>query len=153
VVCLPRVSPPKPCIRFCLPYMPHVLPISFFLIWSRKQYLMKRADHKAPHYCSLLDFPVTSSLLGPNTFLNTLFSNTLSLCSSRSVEGPRYSLIIQIIRWPHSCVQQQYDCFLLMLKFRFDIKGTWHCSITHEFQRLEWFTPIVSRNLNPGSQR
>ena len=29
--------------------------------------------------CNFLHSPVTSSLLGPNTFLNTLFSNTLSL--------------------------------------------------------------------------
>ena len=35
--------------------------------------------------CSLLHSPVTSSLLGPNIFLSTLFSNTLSLCSSFSV--------------------------------------------------------------------
>jgi hypothetical protein len=28
--------------------------------------------------CSLLHSPVTSSLLGPNIFLSTLFSNTLS---------------------------------------------------------------------------
>jgi len=34
---------------------------------------------------SLLQFPVTSSLLGPNILLNTLFSNTLSLLSSRNV--------------------------------------------------------------------
>ena len=32
--------------------------------------------------CSFLHFPVTSSILGRNTLLNTLFSNTLSLCSS-----------------------------------------------------------------------
>jgi hypothetical protein len=32
--------------------------------------------------CSLLQFPVASSLLGPNILLSTLFSNTLSLCSS-----------------------------------------------------------------------
>jgi hypothetical protein len=31
--------------------------------------------------CSLLHSPVTSSLLGPNILLSTLFSNTLSLCS------------------------------------------------------------------------
>ena len=31
--------------------------------------------------CAFLHFPVTSSLLGPNIFLNTLFSNTLTLCS------------------------------------------------------------------------
>src|SRR5215475_12252883 len=35
--------------------------------------------------CSLLHSPVTSSLLGPYTFLNTLFSNTLSLRSSLNV--------------------------------------------------------------------
>jgi hypothetical protein len=31
--------------------------------------------------CSFLHFSVTSSLLGPNILLNTLFSNTLSLRS------------------------------------------------------------------------
>ena len=35
--------------------------------------------------CNLLHSPVTSSLLGPNILLNTMFSNTLSFLSSRSV--------------------------------------------------------------------
>ena len=35
--------------------------------------------------CSLLHSPVTSSLLGPNILLNTLFSNIRSLLSSRNV--------------------------------------------------------------------
>jgi hypothetical protein len=35
--------------------------------------------------CNFLHSPVTSSLLGPNILLRTLFSNTLSLCSSLSV--------------------------------------------------------------------
>jgi hypothetical protein len=35
--------------------------------------------------CSLLHSPVASSLLGPNIVFSTLFSNTLSLCSSLSV--------------------------------------------------------------------
>jgi len=35
--------------------------------------------------CSFLHSPVTSSPLGPNFLLNTLFSNTLSLCSSLNV--------------------------------------------------------------------
>ena len=35
--------------------------------------------------CSFLHSLVTSSLLGPNILLNSLFSNTLSLCSSLSV--------------------------------------------------------------------
>jgi len=35
--------------------------------------------------CSFLHSPVTSCLLGPNILFNTLFSNTLNLCSSLSV--------------------------------------------------------------------
>ena len=35
--------------------------------------------------CNFLYSPVTPSLLGPNILLITLFSNTLSLCSSRNV--------------------------------------------------------------------
>ena len=35
--------------------------------------------------CSFLHSPVTSSLLGPNILLNTIFSNTLSLSSSLNV--------------------------------------------------------------------
>ncbi|PNF41301.1 hypothetical protein B7P43_G01440, partial [Cryptotermes secundus] len=35
--------------------------------------------------CSFLQPPVTSTLFGPNILLNTLFSNILSLCSSRNV--------------------------------------------------------------------
>ena len=35
--------------------------------------------------CNFLHSPVTPSLLGPNILLNTLFSNSLSLCSSLSV--------------------------------------------------------------------
>jgi hypothetical protein len=35
--------------------------------------------------CSLLHSPVTSSLLGPNIFLSTLFSQSISLCFFLSV--------------------------------------------------------------------
>ena len=35
--------------------------------------------------CNLLHSPVTSSFLGPNFLLNTMFSNTLSFLSSRNV--------------------------------------------------------------------
>jgi hypothetical protein len=34
---------------------------------------------------SFLQYPVTSSHFGPNILLNTLFSNTLSLCASYNV--------------------------------------------------------------------
>ena len=39
----------------------------------------------SPSLCSLLHSPVASSLLGPNIFVSTLFSKTLSQCSSLSV--------------------------------------------------------------------
>jgi hypothetical protein len=39
--------------------------------------------------CNFLHPPVTSSLLGPNILLNTLFSNTLSLCSSSKIFDSR----------------------------------------------------------------
>jgi len=35
--------------------------------------------------CSVLHYPVTSSLLGPNIILSTLFSNTLILRSSLNI--------------------------------------------------------------------
>jgi hypothetical protein len=35
--------------------------------------------------CSFLHYPFTSSLLGPNILLSTLFSNALSLCPSLNV--------------------------------------------------------------------
>jgi hypothetical protein len=37
--------------------------------------------------CSFLHYPVTSSHLGPNILLSTLFSNTLSLRSSLNVSN------------------------------------------------------------------
>ena len=40
--------------------------------------------------CNFLHSPVTPSLLGPNILLNTLFSNTLSLCSSLNVSDQWY---------------------------------------------------------------
>jgi hypothetical protein len=43
--------------------------------------------------CSFLQPPVTSSLLGPNILLSTLFSNALNLCSSLNVRD-KVSLLI-----------------------------------------------------------
>jgi hypothetical protein len=49
--------------------------------------IMTGEEHRSQSssLCSLLRSPVTSSHLGPNIPLSTLFSNTLSLCSSLSV--------------------------------------------------------------------
>jgi hypothetical protein len=58
---------------------------------------------------SLLHSPVTSSLLGPNVLLSTLFSNTLSLCSSLSVRDQSFASIQNkrqnyISVYPNLCV-------------------------------------------------
>jgi hypothetical protein len=44
----------------------------------------EKYNYKIPHW-NFLQYPVTSSLLGPNILLSTLFSNTLKLCSSLNV--------------------------------------------------------------------
>jgi hypothetical protein len=44
-------------------------------------------NHKAPHYAIFLQSPANSYLLALNIFLSTLFSNTLSLCSSLNVSN------------------------------------------------------------------
>jgi hypothetical protein len=51
-----------------------------FLIILREEYKLWSSS-----LCSFLQPPVTSSLFGPNILHNTLFSNTLSLCSSLNV--------------------------------------------------------------------
>ena len=75
--------------------------------------------------CNFLHSPVTPFLLGPNTLLNTLFSNTLSLCSclnvSDQVSHPYkttgkiivlYILIFKIciyfLMYQHKCVFRSY---------------------------------------------
>jgi hypothetical protein len=47
--------------------------------------MAKSTNHEAPRYAVFPTPPVTSSLFGPNILHSTLFSNTLSLCSSPNV--------------------------------------------------------------------
>ena len=75
----------KLCISLSSPpYALHAPPISFFSILSPKQNGVSSTDHSSS-LCSFLHFPFTSSLLGPNILLSTLFSNTLSLRSSVNI--------------------------------------------------------------------
>jgi hypothetical protein len=57
LISFPHVSPPKPCTHlFFFPYVPHVLPISFFLIWS-VSHLLRIVNLEAPHH-ELFSYPL-----------------------------------------------------------------------------------------------
>jgi len=59
--------------------------------------------------CSLLHSPVTSSLLGPNILLNTMFSNTLSFVSSRNVSDQ--------VSHPYKTIDKIIVLYILIFKF------------------------------------
>ena len=86
MVSYPQVSPQEPCAHLAPPpYAPHAPHISFFSILPPAQYWVMKYRSLSSSLCNFLHYPVTSSLLRPNTPLNTLFSNTLSLRSSLNV--------------------------------------------------------------------
>ena len=68
-------------------YILHSPPISFFLIFVTCTILGEQYRSLSSSLCSCLHSPVTSSLLGPNNPLNTLFLNTLRLHSSLNVSN------------------------------------------------------------------
>jgi hypothetical protein len=86
-LCTPSSSP----IRATCPA--HLIVLDF----TTRTILGKEYRSFSSSLCNFLHYPVTSSLLGPNTLLNTLFSNTLSLRSSLNISDqvshPSLSLI------------------------------------------------------------
>jgi uncharacterized membrane protein len=65
--------------------VPHAPPISSSLALITLTILGDEYKPCSSSLCSFLQPPVTSSLLGPNIHLSTLFSNTLNLSSSLKV--------------------------------------------------------------------
>ena len=78
----PRISPPKPCMHLLSPIR-STFPVHLILLDLITRIIFGEEYRSlSPSFCCLLQFPITSSLLGPNIFLSTLFSNNLSLHSS-----------------------------------------------------------------------
>src|SRR5215510_3098902 len=104
----PQVSPPTPCAPLSPPpYAPHAPPISFFL--TTRKILGEEYRSFSSSLCNFLHSPVTSSLLGPNSLVNTLFSNTLSLCSSLNVSDQ--------VSHPYKTTGRIIVLYILIFKF------------------------------------
>ena len=65
-----------------------------FLDFNTRTILSEQYRSLSSSLCNFLHSPVTSSLLGPNILLNTLFSNTLSLRSSLNGPDTKYPLFL-----------------------------------------------------------
>ena len=86
VVSFPQVSPPKPCETPLFSPVCATCPVHLILLdFITRTILDEQYRSLSSSLCSFLHSLVTSSLLGTNILLNTLFSNTLSLRSSLNV--------------------------------------------------------------------
>ena len=106
--------------------------------------------------CSFLHSPVTSSLLGLNILLSTLFSNILSLCSSFSITQTKFhthtnqqaqfqSGSYLTYHWRMTQISTPYKCQLLKV-LRHPLMGvchfqwlllTQHCQVRHSPRRCD----------------
>jgi hypothetical protein len=85
MVSFPQVSPPEPCVPSSLPMRPTCPAHLLLLYFTTRTIFGKEYRSLSSSLCKFLHAPVTSSFLGPNTHLNTLFSNPHSLRSSLNV--------------------------------------------------------------------
>ena len=88
-----RVSQPKHFMHsYSPPDVPRVPPIPSFFLCSPEKYLVSVTCRETHHFSFFFHYPVFLRF-GPDIFLNTLLSNTLSLCSSLDVERPSFTAI------------------------------------------------------------
>lgn len=84
-----QVSPQNPACT-CPPCINATCPAHLILLYLNViSQIIPGEEHKSwsPSLCYFLQSPMTSSFLDPNIFLSTLYSNTLSLCSSLNMRN------------------------------------------------------------------
>ena len=115
---MPRSPQWSPSLRF--PYQYPIHPLSspiratcpahlILLDFITRTILGEEYKSFSSSLCNLFHSPVTSSLLGPNILLNTMFSNTLSFLSSRNVSDQ--------VSHPYKTTGKIIFLYILIFKF------------------------------------
>jgi hypothetical protein len=95
---LPQVSPPKPYMHLSSHPIRATCPANLiFFDMISGTILDEQYRSLSSSLCSFLDSLITSSLLGQNTLLRILFSNTYSQRSSSNVSDPKFHTKRKII--------------------------------------------------------
>ena len=126
MVSFPQGSSPEPCAQLSCPA--HLI----LLDYTTRTILGKEYRSPSSSLCNFLHSPVTSSLLGPNTLLSILFSNTLSLRSSLSVSDQ--------VSHPYRTTGNIIVLYILMLHYYSKIFD----SAAEGHDTVRWTTPYFS---------
>ena len=126
MVSFPPVSPPRPYTPLSSPIRATCPAHLILLDFITRTVLGEDYRSFSSSLCNLLHSRVTSSFLGPNILLNTMFSNTLSFLSSRNVNdqvshpykttGKIIVLYILIFKFFDSNLEDKRFCKLLKIQ-------------------------------------
>jgi hypothetical protein len=107
------------------------------LFLDHSDYIFAKIKTMNTSSCSFVYGPVTSSLLGPNILLSTLFSNTLSLCSSINFTD----------QFSHPYKTTGNIMLLLILFFTFIFLLVFNFLLISSWIKL-WFVTFIPKYLN-----
>ena len=123
MVSFPQASPPKPCAHLSPPHTATCPAHLILLDFTTRTILGKEYRSLSSSLCNFLHSPVTSSLLGPNTFLNTLFSITLSLHSSLNVSDQvsHQHCVLRVDKY-FNCIITKHCFVIIQFKYLINFK-------------------------------